>query len=343
MKQLVEKHSTTAAFAPAIGILLCILTLVLCAKQPGEALASLFTGTFTTKYAAGTFLNTAALLMVAGIGASFSIQSGNMNLGGEGQIYIGGFVAAVVLTSFHAPHAIVFCTALFSALLAGICMALFSAALYELRGVLVLLTSFLLSAAVIPLIDGAIVASNKTSGSNLLATPFIDKAYRIPSLLEPSPFNLSFFIALLFCILSFAFIYHTGAGRRMRVWGTAPLFARYCGYSRPLNTYGSLALSGALHALTGFFAIAGTYYTCHKGFYAGMGWNALSAALIAQSNPLLLIPASLVLSWLYTSADRVSLTQGFSFDISGIIQGIILFSIAIPFAVRRAKKTEATK
>lgn len=119
----------------------------------------------------------------------------------------------------------------------------------------------------------------------------------------------------------------------MQVWGSAPLFAKYCGYSSIENSFLSLSISGALHALTGFFAVAGTYYTCHKGFYSGMGWNALSAALIAQSNPLAIIPVSLVLSWLYTSADRVALTQGFGFDISGIIQGVVLFSIAIPFTI----------
>ena len=83
------------------------------------------------------------------------------------------------------------------------------------------------------------------------------------------------------------------------------------------------------------FAVCGTYFTCHNGFYSGMGWNALSVALIASSNPLALIPTSLFLSWLYTSAGRVSLTQGFGFDISGIIQGAILFSVALNFAASK--------
>ena len=74
-----------------------------------------------------------------------------------------------------------------------------------------------------------------------------------------------------------------------------------------------------------------------------MGWNALSASLIVSSNPLALIPASLVLAWLYTSADRVALTQGFAFDIGGIVQGCVLFAIAIPFSIEKIKLARLEK
>lgn len=283
-------------------------------------------------------LNSACLLMLAGIGACFANKSGHMNLGGEGQIYLGGYVAALILASSWQVHpSLLFIIALLTSLLVGIMMALISALLYEKRGALVLLTTFILSSAVIPLIDGAIVDSNRKTGSNLLATPFIRKEFRLQQLLAPSPLNISFFIALLLCILAFFFLYKTYSGRKMQIWGTAPLFARYSGYRSEENTVTALSLSGAFHALTGFVAVVGTYYTCHKSFAAGMGWNALSASLIAQSNPLLLIPSSLVLAWLYTSADRVALTQGIAFDIGGIIQGIILFAVAFPTILKKQK------
>ena len=117
--------------------------------------------------------------------------------------------------------------------------------------------------------------------------------------------------------------------------GLANEFANYAGF--PCVTYStlSLTLSGALHSLAGYFAVTGTYYTCHKGFYMNMGWNALSAALIVHAEPSLLIPSSFLLAWLYSSADRVSLTQGFTFDISGIVQGCVLFAAAFSFVLVR--------
>ncbi|MBQ9539449.1 MAG: ABC transporter permease, partial [Treponema sp.] len=132
-------------------------------------------------------------------------------------------------------------------------------------------------------------------------------------------------------------MFKSGYGFRMQIWGTSPLFAKFAGYKSAANSYASLAISGALHSLTGFFAVTGCYYTCHKGFYANMGWNALNVALISSSNPINIIPVSLVLAWIYTSASRVALTQGFDFDIAGIVQGIILFAVSLTY-LKRVKR-----
>ena len=46
-----------------------------------------------TAYNLGNWLNIASFYMVAGCGAAISMKSGEFNLGGEGQIYAGGFAA----------------------------------------------------------------------------------------------------------------------------------------------------------------------------------------------------------------------------------------------------------
>ena len=331
------RFPVAAVVSPLAGLAVCTALIVLCGTNPRAALVSLFAGTFTSAYYFGTTLNTAAFLMTAGCGAALAIKSGNMNLGGEGQIYAGGFVAALVLGSPQAVAAkttapLIFLAALLASLATGAAMALVSALLKEKRGAAVLLTTFLLSAAALPLIDGLIIASKAQSGQNLLALPYIGVQYRCAQLLAPSPLTLTFFVACALCVAVWGFLRCTYAGRRLAIWGSAPQFARYCGFSSAADTAAVLAVSGALHALTGFFAVCGTYHTCHKDFYVNMGWNALSAALIVGAHPLALIPSSLVLAWLYTSAGRVALTQGFAFDIGGIVQGVVLFAIAIPFA-----------
>ena len=54
----------------------------------------------------------------------------------------------------------------------------------------------------------------------------------------------------------------------------------------------------------------------------------------------MLIPSSLFLAWLYTFADRISLMNGFGFDIGGIIQGIVLFAISV-FSVRSIRQNSS--
>lgn len=336
-----------AVFSPLAGLAVCIAIIVFCGQQPKAALASLFAGTFTSAYYFGSMLNTAAFLMTAGCGAALAMKSGNMNLGGEGQVYVGGYVAALILgMNLAVPAPLVFLTALLAAVLTGAALAVISAALKETRGAAVLLTTFLVSAAMLPLIDGLLIASKtseKGASQHLIALPYIAEQFRFPRLMPPSPFNASFFVAIALCALLWLFLRFTAAGKHVCIWGKAPVFARYAGYASWRNSFGTLSASGALHALTGFFAVCGTYYTCHKDFYVNMGWNSLSCALIVSSHPLALIPAAIVLSWLYTSAGRVSLTQGFGFDIAGIVQGVVLFAIAIPFSLEKLSSWKQQK
>lgn len=327
--------------SPLIGFFVCLVIIFFFAKNPQEAVASFFLETFSNKYYFGSMLNTATFLMIAGVGQCIALRSGNMNLGGEGQIYVGGYITAAMMGMYVSlPPALVFVLTLLVLFVFSSAIASVSAGLKEARGAEVLLTSFLLSSSIIPLIDGLITAKNNNSGQNLLALPYINERFRFRQLLAPSAFNATFFVALFICFFVWIFFTKTFAGRRMYTWGMAPQFAHYCGYSSIKNTFFSLTASCVLHTLTGMVAVCGTYYTCHKDFYVGMGWNALSCALIASSKPLVLIPVSIFLAWLYTSADRVALTQGFSFDISGIVQGCILFAIAIPFSIKQTRKEQ---
>lgn len=294
---------------------------------------------FSSVYGIGLWLNTAGILIFGALGNCAANKSGNMFLGGEGLIYLSGFTAcSVFVNTVSLPAPVSFILALSSSLIVSVLFSLIPAFLYEAKGTLILLSSFILSSAVIPLIDGAITSSRTSGFSNLLALPFISKNVRLVKLMPPSPFNISFFIALILCILLYLLFTRTGRGRRMCIWGTASEFAKYSGFDRRKNTYSSMIICGVLHGLSGFFSVCGTYYTCHKGFYAGMGWNALTTSLIAKSNPLFVLPSSLFLSWLFNSTDYIALTNNFGFDITSILQGIILFFTAIPFIFKSSKK-----
>jgi len=211
-------------------------------------------------------------------------------------------------------------------------MAVIPAALRQFKNASVLLTTFLVSAAVIPFIDSLIAGPFRGSYGNLLATPFIRGAVRFPHILPPSPLSVLSLLMPLLCAAGWYYMYRTRQGKELCITGISNEFAEYCGYPRTLILYRTLAASGVLHGLTGFIAVTGTYYTCHSGFYAGLGWNALSCALIAGSNPAALIPSSLILSWLFTSADRVALNFNSGFDTGALIQGVMLSCIAIQYA-----------
>jgi len=286
----------------------------------------------------GSAINLASLYMTAGLGAAMSVKSGQINLGGEGQVYAGGFLAALLLTKFFGLPSILALPLTFalSFILSGL-LALFSAFLKIKKDADYLFTTFISSAAVIPFIDGLISGPFRSKSDNLLATAFIPQKFRLAGILKPSPLNISIFFGLVLCILFFFMLYRSAYGRRLQIYGISPVFARYSGYKNNALLYSSSFISGGMHGLCGAFAISGTYFACHSGFYGGMGWNSLSAALIARSNPLLLIPSSLVLAFLTTYANKAALYNNFGFDVSALIQALVLLLIAFPYRLPRGK------
>ena len=293
-------------------------------------------------YYLGSALNLSALYMIAGTGALISIKSGDFNLGGEGQIYLGGFVSAVILANTNLPPFAAVLLALAAGIACSALLAALSAVFKILRNADFLFTSFIASAAIIPFIDGLISGPARSKTDNLLATAFIPEAVRLPSILEPSPLNTSFIFAIALCAAAWFLLFRTGWGRQLCILGTSPEFSRFAGFACKKLTLSSALLSGALHGLTGTAAILGTYFTCHQGFYTGMGWNAFSAALIAGANPLALIPSSFLMGFMITNANRYALFHNFGFDMSGLLQAVILFGIAfrthVPRRFRRARK-----
>ena len=286
-------------------------------------------------YFPGSALNLSALYMIAGCGAALSIKSGELNLGGEGQIYAGGLVSALLLAHLPLPPVIKLFAAMGAAFLISALLTLISAFLKITRKADFLFTTFITSAAIIPVIDGLIAGPARGHTGNLLATPFIPENTRLPSIMPPSPLNASFIFSLILCIVLFYIIYRTSWGRKVQILGISPSFAEYSGFSHNKLVYSSAIISGGLHGLCGATAVLGTYFTCHSGFYSGMGWNSFSAALIAGANPLLLIPSSLFMGFITTYSNKFALYNNFGFDISSLIQAVILFVISFPLIRRR--------
>mgnify|MGYP003499356589 CR=1 FL=1 len=110
----------------------------------------------------------------------------------------------------------------------------------------------------------------------------------------------------------------------------------YVGIKENNIFYTASFISGGFNGLCGVAAICGTFYTCHLGFHANLGWNSLTACLIAFANPFLLIPSSIILALIVTSANNFALYNNFNFDIGGTIQGIIMFIIS--FSIFQSNK-----
>jgi simple sugar transport system permease protein len=282
----------------------------------------------------GNALDSAAVLITASLGAFVAFEMRLFNFGGEGQIYAGGIAASAVIL-FYQPHAaglpagiqtLVLWAACIASIAAGGTLGAVSGILKKRFNANELLTTFLLSASLIPVCDALVTGVFRDRSGSLLASEKFLLA--LPRILPPSNLSLSLVWALLLVVVFYLYLNNTGAGYRFFVAGNAPDFARYGGIKPETYTVPTLALSGALYGLAGFFFCAGTAGRLHIGFSGGAGWDAIAIALLARKKPLLLIPAGLLFCFLLSAADSALLLRGLKLETKRFVEALALFVAA---------------
>ena len=350
-KRLLSLASPVFSAAIAVGsaVLLTVILIIINSPAPARTIRSFFLGPWSSPWFLGNTLDGIALLLTASLGAAVSFRGGTFNLGGEGQIYLGGLAASVVLLAGRGWPLL--CLAAAAAIVTGGIMGGFSGVLKKSFGLNELITSFLLSSALIPLADYLITGPLRDSSGNLLALPAFPEDMMLKRLLPPSNLSISFFYALFLVFGGYIFITKTYRGYQFRIAGAVPGLARFGGINPEKAWIPAMTVSGALSGLAGFFAVAGTYGRCHAGFSGGLGWSAIAVALIAGNQPLALLPASLVYGWLKSGSDSALLAAGLNLETTSFIQAVVLLFATIrlsPFRERLGilalgKKSQADK
>ncbi len=315
----------------------------LLSREPLRAVRYFFTGPFVNRYFFGNMLDASVPLIFTGLGIALAFKASLFNLGGEGQIYLGALVTTIV------------CTALpeFSGTAGGIaalCAGGVAAGLLaSLSGYLKvqwnvdsMISSFLVSSAVIYGVNFFITGVFKDPSSSLLATRSIDSRYFLPRLLLPSTLSTSIFFALGAALLVYFLLYRTRWGYEMTMCGLNPEFARYGGVHVSSYVTMPFFLSGLLHGLGGGFAVLGTYHMSIKGFTSGLGWGGIAVALIAKNNPLGVIPAALFFAYLNAGSKAAMLYTDVTFEVAAVVEAFIFFFITSDLLftfVRRKRRT----
>ncbi len=317
-----------AAAAAAAALLVAVS-----ADDPPAALASFFFAPLSSAWFLGNTLDSAALLATAGLGVVAAFRAGTFNLGGEGQVYAGGLAASAVLLGAgwaNGPVALALAAAAGAA--TGALLAGASGALKARFGVDEMISSFLAASAAAPVADYLISGPLRDRSGSLLATARFAEDRLLPRLLEPSALSWSALFALALVALTAFFLGRTSAGFRTRIAGSSPAFARFAGLEPSSYWTPAMAASGAFHGLAGFFAVAGTYGLCHRGFPGGLGWSAIAVALIARNNPAALVPAAFLYAWMETGSDTAMLGSDVSFETAAFVQAAVFLLVTARFS-----------
>ncbi len=324
MKKL-KNNKTLKGILTILSLSLMILVVLafLLSDEPLLTLNAIFVGPLSNLYYFGNTLNSMIPLMLGGLGILVALKCGLMNLGGEGQIYIGALFASIFAYKFQGLGYISIVIGLIAGFLISSLIAGISGIFKVKYNTSEMITSYLISVVVTYITNYLISSPFKDPNTNLVATSKIK--YMLHDILLPSQLTTGIIYAVIIVIALNRILNHTRFGYENRMVGYNKEFARYGGISINKTYMLSMLLSGGLHGLAGGFAIVGTYGTAIKSFSSGMGWNAIAIALIALNNPLGVIPAAFFFAWINQGTLIAMQTTNITSDIALIVQSCILF------------------
>jgi len=310
---------------PAIALLVLVALVLIFSENPAKTLYFFFLGPFRNLYSFGNMLNAAIPLIMGALGVSVAMKAGSLNLGGEGQIYLGAFTttaAALALSKFGITGGVL--AAAVGFLCAG-AMSAFCGFFKARWNTSELITTFLLSNAVMLIVNFFVTGPFLDPETSLQSTKKIAQVMRLPMILKPSNLSAGFLIAIIAVVVIHLFLSRTKLGYEFRTAGSNELFARYGGINTKLNTVLAMGISGGFYGLAGSLAVLGTYYATIKDFSSGLGWNALAVALIAGFYPPAIIPAAIFFAWIGAGARAAMQNTGLTVETASIVQAVIFF------------------
>ncbi|MCL2271213.1 MAG: ABC transporter permease [Treponema sp.] len=318
---------------PAASLFTLVILVFVFSETPARTLYFFFAGPFKNSFNFGNMLNISSLFIFGALGITIAVKAGSLNLGGEGQVYLGAFCAAAAAFVLHgfgiAGVLLSFAAGIFSAA----AMASFSGICKARWNTNELITSFLLSCAVIPIVNYLVTGPFLDPQTSLLSTKKVAENMRLPLILKPSDLNYGSVIALFAVILSHFFLYRTKTGYEMRVTGSNALFARYGGINTKMNTILAMTISGGFYGLAGSAAVLGTYHSVIKEFSSGLGWSALTVALLSGFSVPAIIPAAIFFAWIEAGARIAMQNTGLTHEVASIVQTVIIF-LSASMAIR---------
>ena len=338
----------TAGLLPVLNLTAAFLVsgmvVLIIGEDPLNVVRLLVWGAFGFQEAIGYTLYYATSFIFTGLAVAVAFHCGLFNIGGEGQAYVGGLgVALVCLHLGWLPFWLLAPLAIAGGALFGAAWAFVPAYLQAYRGSHVVITTimfnFIASAVMVYLLVNVMIEPGQMQPeSRAFAAnahlPFMHQALAgLGITIEPSPLNLSFFWALICCVLVWLFIWHTPGGYALRAVGANPTAAVYAGISPARQTMIAMLISGALAGCLGLNELMGVQHRLLLEFTAGYGFVGIAVALMGRGHPLGIVLASVLFGALYQGGAELSFEiPRITRDMVVVIQGlVILFAGALEF------------
>nr|WP_179730401.1 ABC transporter permease [Nocardioides kongjuensis] len=277
-------------------------------------------------------------LILAGLGVGLAFRAGMFNIGGRGQMLLAGAAAGWVGVNADLPIVLHLPLAVLAGALAGALWAGIAGFLKAQSGAHEVIVTIMLNYVGYYLVFYALSKQGllQAPGSLNPKSEAMPESAILPKLLGDR-FNLhaGFLLALVAVAVVWWLLNKSALGFRFRAVGENPDAARAAGIDVGRTYLVVMLIAGALVGLAGVNQILGTTTSgVTVDMDAGIGFDAITVALLGRSRPLGILAAGLLFGGLKAGGFSMAAAEGIPVEIVLVIQSLIVLFIAAPPLVR---------
>jgi ABC-type uncharacterized transport system permease subunit len=303
-----------------------------------------FNPSINPEQAARALTNTMAAaspLCLTGLAVGVGFKAGLFNIGGTGQVLVGGFFAGLVGAAVaQQPVPIAFTVAVLAGAFGGAFYGFIPGALKAFTGAHEVVSTIMLNSLAAFFIVGVVNDIFKITGPTFARTADVGNA-AMPILFGRNG-NLGIFITLVLVALTWVLIYRTPLGFEIRTVGANPSAARYAGMSPRRLIVLTMSLCGMFAGLAGAFEILSLgYYPAIFG--STIGFAGITVALLGRAHPVGILLAAILLGGMRAGAPAMQITAKIPIEIIDVIQGLILLFLAAEPVIRHLLRSRTER
>lgn len=284
-------------------------------------------------------LGFAAPLIAAGLGVALAFRSGLFNIGARGQMLVACAVAALVTFDLDLPMWIHLPLTIIAGIVGGAVWGAIAGLLKARTGAHEVILTIMLNYVALYLVRWMIRTPGllQKPGSNQPISMATPATAQFPSLFGPQfpLLNWGFPAVVIATVIVWWLIEHSSLGFRLRAVGENPHAARAAGISVQRMYVYAMLIAGGLAGLAGMNQILGSVTTGFgDGIDAGIGFDAITVALLGRSRAWGTFWAGLLFGALKAGSFTMQAAQGIPVDIVLVVESLIVLFIAAPPLVR---------
>jgi ABC-type uncharacterized transport system permease subunit len=320
-------------WATVAALLIGAVLMAFAGSDPIAAYKSLFHGAFFDYWGLANTLVKASPIILSALAVAVPVRAGLYNIGGEGQIYIGGLAATLAgLALADAPAFVGIPLVVLAAMVGGAFWAGVAGMLRAYRGINEVIVTLVMNFIAIYIVSYMVSGPLRATGAPYPYSEELVTNLRLPFIMPQTDAHIGVLFGLLFAVVLHLYFKHSARGFALDIVGRNREAARYAGIAVERQIVVAMAAGGALAGLAGAFEIIGLKYRLFHMFSAGYGFDGIVVAFMAGAQPLLIPLSGMFIAGLKAGAGSMQRGAGVDGTIVEAIQGLIVMFVAAGIA-----------